>query len=559
MTIIKSRFFLIIFFSLLMVATFGSLIQTDTILSYDDKMLLGPLKDIESVYDYINAIQQGKILDLQPIRDLSYLLDYKLFALLDGHYSFHLTNVIILLGIIFILRKIFVFLEITDIYIFLFLLIFAFSPVTSSSTAWISARKHLLSTFFILWATLVHFKSESASLRSRFFVIILYSLSVLSHPINVLWPLWVILWDNRVQIKVRTSHIFLTSFCFIFLSLNFWYYKFIYGSLVSSFSKFSDVTSYNFGTPLLALGRYFFQTIAPFFALPSSHYPGSIENLIGLFSFVIFSLLIVKIHRNKFYLLYVLYFIVPLIIVTFNMTNIFCSDTYLLNSSIGIYLTLALYLQKQKHQKIILTVLSLYTIAIFTANLKYVEIFKNEDALWSYSYEKEATPQSAGIKSSTLIKQGLFHESYKVIERIQNEWPNHPFLTQIISENIFYNPSIVNAIKIKALEEQSLKTPSLYFYLTILYARESAVEKIRITLPNIVFNKDKFNTEFRGNEELIGASLSYICNFYRINECNSTLEILKNDIAKSRWNETLFQEILKNLGNSREFTLDIAI
>lgn len=558
----KSKdFFAFIFLTLIVLGTYFQLILKDTILGYDDNLLLGSLKNVQSLPDYFQKINSGVILDIQPVRDLSYWIDFKLFNLFQGHYSFHLSNVFILLGCCWLFFQILRYFDIPDALSFFIVLFFALNPNTSGAAAWIAARKHLLSAFFIFWATLYYLRHQNSfDLKKISHLALLYSLSVLSQPISLLWVIWAIGWHLiKKNQNLFTLTIPLLSLFSLFLGLNFWYYKVIYAQKVTLFSKFSSLTNYDLGNPLLALGRYFYQVVVPFGALPTSHYPGSIENIIGLFFLAIFPLLIFKIHKDKTRALWILFFLLPLSIVTLNMTNIFCSDTYLLGGSIGFYIAFALLIKDIPQSKILAYAFGIYALFIASFNFNYVQIFQNENQLWAYSFEKEPTPQTAGVVSSNFIREGRFYESFKIIEQVQTLWPNHPYLSQMIAENIFFNTNLSNARKIEELEKITLKSPSKYFYQSILYGREGNNLKLSETIGSIVEDPALFNIEFRGSEEIVGAAVIYMCTYYNIKGCAEKWNTFVNAHVKQRWNQERFQSLLSDLNQSKKFELNIRI
>ncbi|HMV41198.1 MAG TPA: hypothetical protein PKD50_01600, partial [Leptospiraceae bacterium] len=53
-------------------------ITSGTTLNFDDQVILTPLYNVHSFSDYIELVKDNTIFDLQPIRDLSYILEIKL-------------------------------------------------------------------------------------------------------------------------------------------------------------------------------------------------------------------------------------------------------------------------------------------------------------------------------------------------------------------------------------------------------------------------------------------------------------------------------------------------
>jgi hypothetical protein len=70
---------------------YSPLIFHGAITSYDDTMLMLPLKLVRSATDYFDALRTGAVLDIQPVRDLSFFIDLSLGG------WFYLTNFLILI------------------------------------------------------------------------------------------------------------------------------------------------------------------------------------------------------------------------------------------------------------------------------------------------------------------------------------------------------------------------------------------------------------------------------------------------------------------------------
>ncbi|MEA9354666.1 hypothetical protein SHI21_00520 [Bacteriovorax sp. PP10] len=246
-----------------------------------------------------------------------------------------------------------------------------------------------------------------------------------------------------------------------------------------------------------------------------------------------------------------------MILVTVNMTNIFASDTYLLNSSIGFYWCFLLISEEFKFQKLLTYILSAYLLIISCYSFYYVKIFINENELWIYSYKKEATPQTAIIASTIYIKQKRFYESFLLIEEIQNRWPRQPYLPQVIAENLFYNPNINSELKIKKISEIKPAMPSTYLYLTILYGYENNRDEVSKVLYLIFNDPIKFNMEFRGNEEKIAAIFIYTCEYFKYSQCRDHIDNFKVNSLYKDWNEDLIDTYLDQLRKYPKYQINI--
>src|SRR5262249_31354350 len=156
------------------------------ILSRDDRRMIDALQDVHSPAEYLKALEERKVLDVQPIRDLSLLLDL-VIGKATGLRTFHLSNVVLWLLIVLLVYRV-----LSQVLSKTWILVpwtaaFAVHPAFANSVSWISARKHLLSSLFILLATSIVLDNprERWRLRHTAFAAGLYALSIFSQPINL--------------------------------------------------------------------------------------------------------------------------------------------------------------------------------------------------------------------------------------------------------------------------------------------------------------------------------------------------------------------------------------
>ena len=341
--------FLVLFILLLM--TFFPLLANHPILNYDDQFLLSSLSKVSDLKNYFENILAGNILDIEPMRDFSFYIDQKIINIVPL-YSYQLTNLILWFFIIYIAYKIiFHFSARKDLSLIL-ISFYALAPTSTSSVAWISARKHILSTLFSLIAvylSVLIFNKNKLTWLNIALVTLCYLLAILSQPINCLLPFWIFTYaliENqfnfsyfRKEKKIAIMFSALFFICLFITILNFNYYQSIYLEATRGLPKFIGNTDQQLGFTFLAIGRYFFLTLVPSNSLPVPHNIGSLENLIGLMLLPIFLFLAYHFcskEKKPIIFLGFFYFLFPLIPVTFKLSNIFCSDTYLLNSILGI-------------------------------------------------------------------------------------------------------------------------------------------------------------------------------------------------------------------------------
>lgn len=560
-SLLKNNYFYLVLVILLL-GTYWTTVLNDVVLEYDDKHLLNSLFNIHGFKEYLQAIKNGVIFDLQPVRDLSYLADFALMR--HFSYAFHFTNIIIWFLICLVVYRL-LSLEIKKPYIVSGLVLFyCFSPVSTSSVAWIAGRKHLLSTLFILLCTylVVKNKKDITSLKKLTLINSLYLLSCLSQPINALWPIWLASYLYFQQNLKKNKTLIITLFIIMLaiLSLNYYYYSTIYVDKIGLGEKFqSDYL--DIGSTALALGRYFYLSLFPFSALPVSHNKDAWENILGsaLLLLSLSFLILRPIESKKKYILALIYFVLPLLLVSIRPTNVFCSDTYLLNSSVGIYWALAYLLDSTPHLKKILVALIIYASILFIYNLSYLKVFSDEESLWKYSQAKEANFQSTMIVALGHVKKNEFAEAYALIDDLQAKWPESPYIPQLIAESVFFNEHLSDHKKIEIIEKNKEQTPATHFYLSILYAREGRVDKVENNLVQVLKNPKLLKSELKDREERVAAIYQYTCLNFNLEFCDFRVETLKKQFKKSNFDESFYKGYLKHLLSSKGYTVHLQI
>lgn len=547
-----------IMLTILLAWLYFSLLILDPILRYDDGLLLGGAAKVHSFEFYSKAILSGDVLDLQPIRDLSYILDFKLKSMTSISFH-HLSNLLIWFVICLVLKKILDLIsdQKNDGHILAWSIVFlyALSPVSASSVAWIAARKHLLSTLFILLATWLFLikRNSHFNLKSNLLISFVYLLSVLSHPINVLWPFFVYLYtyfDKKFHER-KILLILLGILSLIILGANFYYYEYLYPVFTGGDGKY-DVNTGG-GLTLLAMGRYFYLTLFPFDALPVSHFQGSWKNLLGIPLLILFIYFCYKKNRPVL-VCFILYFFLPLVPVTIKITRIFCSDTYLLNASIGIYASIFLLLEKSSFFKKMYVPIFVYAAALAIYNVEYLKIFHDEKKIWFYAYEKEPTPMSIANLAGAMIAQDKFYNAGKLIDQLEILEPENRFFIKLKADAIYKNPEIKDMDKVQLLEVLAPKRPVVFLYLALLYSNNNRPNEVRKNIVGFFSNAHSYIENSYLNNEKTLALIKVACEKNRIEaDCKEHFYNFRNKVNFKNWNDRLYSEtyfeLKKNPGN----------
>jgi hypothetical protein len=500
--------------SLILFIQNSKLIKNDTLISYDDWQIVYPLYGIRSIKDYIEGIKTGAILDLQPLRDLSYKLDFFIKDFIP-FYSYHLTNVFLWFAICFIFFNLLINLSAKssqkNINLILSItLLFAFSPVSISSIAWISARKHLLTTFFILLSTYEITKLETNNELtgySKLKIFVFYTLSLISQPINLVWPIWAIIYLYSKKSIQQTKDLTLGLFSSMTIIgvINFYYFKYYYFKL--GFLKFVNISMIDAIKLLfLSLGRYFIIFLNPLKALPTPHDSHSIYNFIGPLLLIIFSFFIFYYKKNRLKnILWYLYFFAPLLLVSYK-TNVFNSDTYTLNSFVGLFI-LVYFLFESVNWTALLFVFLAFYFAYF--NQEYIKVFESGNQIWVYSYVHEPTIQSTINVSRDLISDHKYQKAYE----LSTPKPNSPYVKDLLlvhAETIYFNKNILLDDKIHELQTMNLDHSLRHLLLALLYLEKGD----KIYFEGHLFRTLEFSNYYNfwtGKELKISVLVSILC------------------------------------------------
>lgn len=448
----------------------SKLIINDPVIEYDDHSILKPLENnlFPWTMDYYLEIFKGQVVDFQPIRDLSLSFDV-LIKKTSGLGIYHLHNcfIWILTGILF--YNILLLINISPITSSFLYLLFSFNPVLWNAVSWISARKHLLSAFFIILATFEILKYLKGKIPNFPLVKIslLYFLSCFSQPINVAWPVFVILliyYENNLPNKNEVIKLILPPLVTIGLATlitNYYYYSQIYPNF-SDYPKFLNETKNPVSFQILSLGRSYFQTFLSFWPTPTPYYTGSFKNFLGIMVFVLFFFSIYK-SKNKNLWAWAALSLLPLLIVTIKMTNIFGFDTYLITTIFSCYICLGIFINglKGKVLKIAYAIL-VFTILTFTfLSHKIANAFENNHSVFLFGYEQEATPFNLQVLVKDYLEEKKFDDAIGLATQLINWAPYQIDADEIFSKIIYFAIRLERTQKIKIFTDIIQQYPEL--------------------------------------------------------------------------------------------------
>ncbi|MCY4524761.1 MAG: hypothetical protein OXB84_08485 [Halobacteriovoraceae bacterium] len=455
-------------FLLLLVINFKLIIE-DPKIKLDDFALIIPLKNLSSVSQYITDIKRGIILDIQPVRDLSLLVNLKLEQM-TSYGFYHGTNFILWLLILF-----FTYLLLKNIglsrYALPLILILSVHPSALTCVFWISARKHLLAAFFILVATVMTIREKKLGLKRGQAILVWYCCSVLSHPMHILWPLWYMVYiyfpEKKLSSRQLLISIIVIFLMILFLYINYWYYSTIYLEKLSSLPKIASKLGKNLDISLLGVSRSFSQMFYPITSL--LYYPGGWMAIMGIPLFSIFNFLTFKFVRKEGWK-WSLFIFLPLIVVYGQMTNIFMSDTYLLLPLIGVLIVLAHMLENIKiSQRFFKSMIFIICLFFTYKSYRWSEAWISMDKLLEYSYKVDKNPATLLGYGKVRFVKGEYIEATEMARRLIR-WRGIRDDYDFFATVVYHNPYISIEKKIKLLNENYQDIPVFNHYIAIAHA-----------------------------------------------------------------------------------------
>ena len=238
--------------------------QNRDLVMFDDLMLVMRVKNVNSLSDYVALWRQGRVIDRQPLRDLSYIVDWKLSKALKI-WTFKITQWVVWMLCLGILLKLLDFFWVKRFWMWMAVFWVGLHPVTPILVAWLGGRKHLLSCFFVLlasWIWLLNLRTEKKFLKWA--AVGAWVCSLLCQPISLLWPAWAFLVDHRS----RRSLTLLSVFAILTGIFAWWNWSYYQSDEFMRFFGQSKVVSESWNTVFYRFviwGRAVLHVIVPFF------------------------------------------------------------------------------------------------------------------------------------------------------------------------------------------------------------------------------------------------------------------------------------------------------
>jgi hypothetical protein len=531
-------------------------------LNFDDKALLLPMSHVQSFSDYFNLWNDNGILDVQPIRDLSYIIEFRLADVTGIKIHPQLVNLFLYLVALLLILKIsrtqgFSNLESKFIATYL-----AVHPVAVNSVAWSSSRKHILSFLFISIATWLYLRWLSTG-NKKFYAgaIFCYTLSCLSQPINVAWFLWAGLvaylheYDsNRSPSNFIKSLLSIAIYAVIGLTVaavNLWYY---------SSSRYSDFLGVKFteegwnliGNRLLIFGRFFTQLLFPLRPSITSYDPVSWFAVAGVVLFPLFLFILWKFKiQNRFLILWGIFSALPMLVVNGPSNQHYGWDTYLLTPLIGwafiMGFTVKTIIKNQTLAYKPVLIFSMLILILFSIQTRRsADAWQNQESLWTRALETEPTPISiAGYVKLNLSNQKNIHEMWPLILSLHDSYPKNHELPYLLGRTIYEDKQIDLKTKTELFLKYDQKSPWFVYYRSAFDASQNRFSEADDRLTDLfsVDRKNAINNFGTMIGDIVGSWYA-MCIFAKHEHCEDHVNMVKNSMPSSKWPDKLFTEKL---------------
>lgn len=557
----KNDFFFFTMLSILCLILYWKPVSQAPILNFDDRSLLLPMEKVHSLSDYIKLWADNAVLDLQPIRDLSYILEYRISDIIEFKIHPQFVNIILWLIAIYLIYKIAILQGLSVVESKLAVTFIALHPVAVNSIAWSASRKHILSLLFISAATLLWLRFLSGNKKISFGAIFLYLLSCLSQPINVGWFLWAgfiakfsVATPGDSEERFKRAIPNLAMFGLIGLmtvAANLWYYA-SERYLDSLGTKFINEGFDVIGNRLLTFGRFFFQLLIPIRPSITSYDPTSLIAGVGILLLPLYCFLIWKLNKNKTPIYtWGLFTILPLLVVNGPSNHHFGWDTYLLTPLFGWTFLLVFTIKSLLERKILseksISILTLTLLSLFSIQTKISsDAWQDDETIWTRSVNTERTQASlAGFVKTNLSLRKNIQEMWSFVNELMERFPNHPDIGYLLGRLIFEDRQLSLKEKESLFTKHNLQSPWFIYYRAAFDASQRNFAEADNRLLAL-FTGDRKNaiSHFKDKLPEILASWYAMCIFAGNELCTGHVNEIRNLIPLSKWKEDEFQKRL---------------
>jgi len=286
----------------------------------DYGLIIQPLESMKNLSDLYYSYINHTNFDIQPLRDLSHLIDIQLSNDDTKDIIPLVHNILLYLFTAFLLLKNFTLMGFKSRYRYLLVTIFLVHPAIFHIYVEFTARKHILSFLFIQASIYFYLKSFFQEKKDYILSYFFYFFALLSQPINALGFIHFFFHQNKINLKKRALQLLPFALTLIFFfALNRFYYSLLYDDT----SKYViDMNIYKF---FIASAFYLRQLFLPYsFAAYYDYY----SNLLIIYLLIspLFYYFVYKLDKSKF-IMFCILTAAPYLTLYGTKTNIY-SDLY---------------------------------------------------------------------------------------------------------------------------------------------------------------------------------------------------------------------------------------
>jgi len=324
----------------------------------------------------------------QPVRLLSYAIDYKLAGY--SQWIYHLHNILL-----YLLNILLVYLILSHFfdrkYASIGAFLFGFLPVHIEAVVWVAARKEVLSGLFFFLAIYLYilFRKEK---NGWFFVLSIISsfLAILSKPSTIVLPGMLFLYDVALSERKFSRTNFILYIPYLFPAILAGVYFILLAGTQSSFHTGGFIQT--FFLEFYIAARYILNLVFPYHLLPRYIVSAPVSFLdwriiFGIvFAIVSIYLLLFTYKKNRKIFFALGWFYVGLIPV-FNIVPIstLMADRYIYISSFAYPFALCVLLGRSKGlRRFVYPVFGLLLVWYAFSFVRMEKVWRNSESLWSY-------------------------------------------------------------------------------------------------------------------------------------------------------------------------------
>ena len=469
----------------------------------DQSLVYQPLLELEGFSEYFALLKEGKTVDLQPLRDISLLIDIKIARFLNYESFPLITNILILFLTGFFLNKIlkhFTDKKFSNLITFIYLV----HPAILVAFLEFTSRKHILS--FLLFLMSYHFflKSHFKNKKHYGLSLFCYFLSLFAQPINAGTPLLFFLhkgWRNLINKRnIFLGLPFLISLVLAgYLNVVYYQNENLKGELILNYK-------HDFERLILGINLYYRQLLYPFNFVYRYDF-GSIFNVITLIlNLILFFTMTVYFKRlskeSKRIVLLGLSLIgivfATLFIPKTNILNAVFQNYYILTPTLGFILIITGFKEllprfNSKQVTAFLALFSIYSIGINNYHHSHRESMLS---FLKFSAQIESNCYALQFITTQSIARGDKEE----FKEFSKKWFEKRCI--VILEEYMYSRVLINTFKIMYSDDFDYKEKRLLFsgkfvsphdFIAVMAILNFELEKVDIV--------DKYLAQLKGFEE----------------------------------------------------------